>query len=240
MSILDFFKAPPADNKAGNSNTNTNTNTNTNAANSNGNLSDSNPATNSNNQMPGTNQEPANPLDVYGKMFDNAAKNSEIQAPSFKLDSKVVDEVASKMNFTQGLDPQVVQKAMQGDPEAFMATLQAATQNAYKAAIQHNTSLTDTFINQRSEYEQKRLQTGVHKELTNQALSTAPNFSHPVIKQELNRVAEQFSRANPDASPVEIAEAAKKYITDLSSALNPAAPTDKAQKEDMDWSKYLS
>lgn len=235
MSIMDMFKSTPTAQPttqpaAGNTNPD------------NGNLSDSNPATNKDGKMPGTDQEPTNPLDVYSKMFDNASKNSDIQAPTFKIDPKVVDEVSSKMNFTGSLDPATVQKAMQGDAQAFMQAIQSASQAAYKAAIQHNTSLTDTFITQRSEYEKKQIDKGVHSQLTTQALSSAPNFSHPVIKQELNRVADQFSRANPDASPIEVAEAAKKYITDLSSALNPtsSSTSNKSGEGEMDWSKYLS
>lgn len=238
MSIMDLFKSAPSPQSPAQNN---NSNTAGNSSGNNDNLSASNNATNSNGKMPGTDQEPVNPLDAYSKMFDNAANNSDIQAPTFKLDSKVVDEVAGKMNFTQNLDPAVVQKAMQGDAQAFMQAIQSASQAAYKAAIQHNTSLTDTFITQRSEYEKKQIDKGVHSQLTTQALSSAPNFSHPVIKQELNRVADQFSRANPDASPIEVAEAAKKYITDLSSALNPSTKTESNNSSgEMDWSKYLS
>ena len=238
MSIMDLFKSAPSPQSPAQNN---NSNTAGNSSGNNDNLSASNNATNSNGKMPGTDQEPVNPLDAYSKMFDNAANNSDIQAPTFKLDSKVVDEVAGKMNFTQNLDPAVVQKAMQGDAQAFMQAIQSASQAAYKAAIQHNTSLTDTFITQRSEYEKRQIDKGVHSQLTTQALSSAPNFSHPVIKQELNRVADQFSRANPDASPIEVAEAAKKYITDLSSALNPSTKTESNNSSgEMDWSKYLS
>lgn len=244
MSIMDLFKPAQQTQSTSTSTQSANQNQNNvgNNSGNNDNLSSSNNSTNSNGKMPGTDQEPVNPLDAYSKMFDNAAKNSDIQAPTFNLDPKVVDEVAGKMNFTQNLNPEIVQKAMQGDARAFMQAIQSASQAAYKAAIQHNTSLTDTFINQRSEYEKKQIDNGVHKQLTSQALSSAPNFSHPVIKQELNRVADQFSRANPDASPIEVAEAAKKYITDLSSALNPTTSTSSNQgkEAEMDWTKYLS
>lgn len=231
MSIMDYFKTSSSSSPDNNNN------------NPNPNLGDNNPNKTPDGKMPGTNQEPVNPLDAYQKMFDNAAKNSEIQAPSFKLDPKVVDDVATKMNFTESLDPSVVQKAMQGDAQAFMQAIQSASQAAYKAAIQHNTSLTDSFITQRSEYEKKQIDKGVHSQLTNQALSSAPNFSHPVVKQELNRIADQFSRANPDASPIEVAEAAKKYIMDLSSAMNPTSTSNSSTENkggEVDWSKYLS
>jgi hypothetical protein len=196
------------------------------------NLSDPNPATNNDGKMVGTNQTPENPLDIYSKMFENAAKNSDIQAPQFKLDPKIVDDVSSKLDFTQAVPKELMEKALTGDVKALLGVIQATTQNAYKTALQHGTSLTDTYINQRSEFDQSKINSGVKRELTHQALSDAPNFSHPVIKQ---------AKANPDASPQEIARSAKAYITDLASALNPSSKTGSENGEaEMDWSKYLS
>lgn len=233
MSIMDFFKSAPPENTPAANNSNGETGKQ--------NLSDSNPATNTAGKMPGTDQTPVNPLDSYAKMFEDAAKNSGIQAPEFKLDDKVVDEVSSKMDFTKSIPPELMEKAMAGDAKAFLAVIQVTTQQAYKAAIQHGTSLTDTFLNQRSAYDQSRINSGVREQLTNQALSDSPNFDHPVIKQELNRIASQFARANPDASPQEIAAAAKKYWGDIAGALNPASPSNSPKKDQgFDWTKYMN
>lgn len=234
MSLMDLFRNAPS------SDSNNNSSQNQPAPNP-GSLGDSPPSTDSKGNMPGTDLNPVNPLDSYAKMFENAAKNSGIQAPVFKLDDKVVDEVSSKMDFTKAIPPETMQKAMSGDAQAFLSVIQATTQQAYKAAIQHSTSLTDTFMNQRAEYDQSRINSGVKEQLTTQAMSDAPNFDHPVIKQELNRVANQFAKANPDATPQEIAKASQKYISDLASALNPQAkPDPNLSSSGMDWSKYLS
>jgi hypothetical protein len=190
--------------------------------------------------MPGTNSAPENPLDVYAKMFENAAKNSGVQAPDFALDPKTVNEVAGKMDFTKDLPPELMENALKGDVKALLGVIQATSQNAYKAALSHGTALTDTFVKNRSDYDRDRLKNGVRGELTNQALSDAPNFDHPVIRQELIRVAEQFAKANPDASPKEIADSAKKYMTDIATALNPAAPKKEIPEGERDWMKYLS
>jgi hypothetical protein len=240
--IMDFFKSAQAD-----SNTNPSPNSadggqpSSNDPSKDGkqNLSDQPATANKDGKMPGSNETPENPLDVYSKMFENAAKNSGVQAPEFSLDPKVVNEVSSKLDFTKELPPELMEKALTGDVKALLGVIQATTQNAYKAALQHGTALTDTFVKQRSEYDKKSMQDGVRSGLTQQALSDAPNFNHPVIRQELNRVAEQFARANPDASPQEIAKSAKQYITDLSTALNPKAKTPQEEEGKMDWGKYL-
>ena len=207
-------------------------------------LSANPPSTDANGKMPGTAPLDVNPLDAYSKMFDNANKDSELQAPNFKIDPKTLNEVSGKMDFTRGVDPAVLQKATSGDVNALLDIIKTVGQNSYKAALEHNTALTDTFITQRGEFEKQSLERGVKTQLTSSALADTPNYSHPVVKAELNRIAAQFSAANPDSSPQEIAKAAQKYINDLQAALNPKDPsknTDGTAKEaEMDWSKYLT
>lgn len=184
---------------------------------------------------------PVNPLDAYKKMFDNAAKNSDIQAPSFKIDPKILGEVSNTMDFTKGVAPELMEKALAGDAKSLLAVIQSVGRNSYSASLEHATALTETHLGQRTDFESKRLDQGVKQHLTSNALSTAPNYNHPVVKNELNRVATHLSRENPDASPQEIASAAQQYIADLSAALNP--PKTKAQEQaasgEMDWSQYL-
>lgn len=205
-------------------------------------LSAPNPAVDATGKIPGTEPLNQNPLDIYSKMFDNAANNSDIQAPSFKLDPKVLGDVSSKMDFTRGINQEVLSKATNGDVSALMDIIKTVGQNAYRASLEHSTSLTDTFLTQRGEFEGKQVAKGVRNQLTSNELSNAPNYSHPVVKAELNRVAAQMSAANPDASPVEIAKAAQQYINDLSNALNPKASSNSPNdgNGDFDWTKYLT
>lgn len=234
MSIMDMFRLSPAPAPAA-------PNVGTSAQPNNGkdNLNDSPSSTDSTGKIPGTDPINQNPLDIYQTMFDNAANNSEIQAPTFKIDPKVLGDVSSKMDFTRGINQEVLTKATSGDVSALMDIIKTVGQNAYKASLEHSTSLTDTFLTQRGEFEGKQVAKGVKNQLTFNELSSAPNYSHPVVKVELNRVASQMSAANPDASPQEIAKAAQQYINDLSNALNPKTKKDSADSGEFDWSKYL-
>ena len=202
-------------------------------------LSANPPAVGPDGKMPGTDPNNQNPLDVYSKMFDNANNNSDIQAPTFKIDPKVLSEVSGKMDFTKGINGEVLQKATSGDVNALLDIIKTVGQNSYRAAIEHNTALTDTFLNTRGEFEKKSLERGVKSQLTASELSNAPNYNHPVVKAELNRIASQFAAANPDASPQEVAKAAQKYISDLQAALNPETKKGSPEEGEMDWSKYL-
>lgn len=190
-----------------------------------------------------------NPLDVYGKLFNNAATNSEIQAPSFNIDPAVIADVSSKMDFTKGINPELMTKATSGDAAAMIQLIQETGRNAYRASLEHATKLTDTHLGQRSEYESKKLNQGVKEHLTSQALSSGSdtniNLNHPVIRAELNAKAKLIA-ASPeyaDASPEQIAKAAKQMIVDIYSAMNPADPTKtkegKAKPAEVDYMKYL-
>ena len=240
MSIMDLFKTSPSSS----SNQPNNQPQPAQPQPGKDNLSDNPPTSDANGKMPGSEPMNQNPLDVYKKMFENAAQGQEMEAPKFSLDPKVVGDVSRKMDFTRGVNPEILQKATSGDVNALLDIIKTVGQNSYRAALEHNTALTDTFINQRSDYESKKIDSGVKRQLTSSALSSTPNYQHPVVKAELNRIASQFAAANPDSSPQEVAEAARKYIDDLQSALNPSAgKTASGGGEDggeMDWSKYLS
>lgn len=188
-----------------------------------------------------------NPLDAYSKMFENASKNSGIQAPSFAIDPTVLNDVSSKMDFTKGINPELIQKATTGDANAMIQLIQETGRNAYRASLEHSTKLTDTHLGQRSEYENQRLQKGVKQQLTSDALSSNSNtnFNHPVVKSELNRIAQGLANSTEfaDASPQEIAKAAKKYFDDVYSAINPADPkkdsAGKPKPTEIDYAEYL-
>lgn len=189
----------------------------------------------------------SNPFDDYAKLFKSAAENSDIQAPTFSLDPKVIADVAGKMDFTKGISPELMSKATSGDAAAMMQLIQETGRNAYRASLEHATKLTDTHLGQRSEFETKNLKRGVKEQLTSDALSQGnANLNHPTIKAELNRIAKQFA-ASPeyaDASPAEIAKAAHNYMNDLHAAMNPADPNKtkegKAKPTEIDYMEYIT
>lgn len=233
MAIMDFFKNPstPAPANAGPTGTppvatgTPNPAPNTNAGNTNG--------------PDGTNTF-VNPLDAYTKLFDNANKNLDTP-PSFSLDPKVLGEVSGNMDFTQGISPEMMQQATSGDAKALISIIQHVGRQTYQAAMTHNSALTDKFVGARSAYDQKSLGSKVKSELTSSALAQAPSFSHPVVRQELTRIATAMQAENPDASPQQIADAAQKYFTDIYSAVTPqpTAAEQRATKGEIDWDNYF-
>jgi len=197
-----------------------------------------------NGKMPGSSSEPANPLDAYKSLWDNAGKPQQSeQAPSFNLDPKLVGEVSSKINFAEGIDQNMVQQALGGDIQAFMQVLNSVGRNAYSQSLQHGSTLTDKFVGARSEFEAKGLGSKVKGVLTEQAVGSIPNANHPVVKQQLRETAKMFAAQYPEASPQEIAQMAQKYVTDLASAFQTQNQGQEGQKQqqpqDTNWDTWL-
>ena len=195
-------------------------------------------------EVPGTTQTPANPLDVYRKLIENAANPTDNKTPAFTLDGKMLNEVSRTMDFTKGINPDLMQKAMGGDAQSMIALIQEVGRNTYEASLGHTTALTNTYLETRTPHEQARIDAAVKGGLTTQALHSIANYDHPVAKAELNRVATRMQAEHPDQSPAQIAQAAHEYLTNLSAALNPATASPgkdtNGQALEMDWGAYLT
>lgn len=239
MALMDFFKPQqqPANNNqqqqnqnpADPSNQQQNNQTQNNLKPANGNNQNANP------------NEPANPLDVYGKMFDNPQSNDDAP-PNFAIDPKVMDQVVGSQDFMKGINPELMQKATSGDINALMELMQHSSRSAYRAAIEHGGVLTDKFVGAREQYGQKKLPDVLKSHLTEQQLAAnTPNYKHPVVKQQLKDIASRLQRTHPDAQPQEIAEMAKDYLQQLMTAISPTDQNTEANNtpKETDWDKFF-
>lgn len=189
------------------------------------------------NQNAGSNQ-PADPLAIYGKMFDNPSQTDA--PPSFSIDPKVMDGVVSSQDFMQGINPETVQKAQQGDWSAIQEMIQHASRGAYRAAIEHGGVLTDKFVGSYSNYSSKKLPDVLKGHMTEQSLAAnTPNFKNPVVKKQLTEIAQRLQRQNPDATAQEIADMSRQYLTDLMEAVNPQKQEQQQANAETDWDKFF-
>ena len=192
-------------------------------------------------KMAGTDQLPPNPLDAYAKLWETSS-NAPEAAPNFNLDPTVLDQVSGTLDFTKSVSPELLQKATTGDMAAMMQVMNHVGQQSYKAALAHGSSLTGKFVDSRSKFDLKGIGSQVKTELAASAMSSIPNYSHPAVKTEVNRIAQAMQKQNPDASPEEIATATKDYFTNVYAAINPQAPTQEQQNQatEVDWDKFFS
>lgn len=197
----------------------------------------------------GNNQNPANPLDSFAKIFDNANKVDDDPnkapkgPPKFELDPKILGEVASKLDFTQGINPELMQKATSGDVQSMVAVMQEVGRNAYRASLEHSSRLSDSYLNGRFQFEAGNMGNLVKQHMTNNSIASNPALKHPLIKQEVTRLASLMSKSPEyaDSSPEQLQDMALQYITSLAEAAN---STNKSQEPApnaglVDWDKLL-
>lgn len=185
-------------------------------------------------------QAETNPLDAYKNLQDNG-DNADESAPSFSIDDEALSGVAGKLNFIKDINPELVQKATSGDAGALVALINATAQQSYRAALKHVTALTDTHLAQRETFNQKAIKSGVRENLIQQEISTIPNASHPVVQQEIARIARDFAKRSPEASPAQIKEQAIRYFNEVHNAMSgqsESAP--KKASEVTDWESFLT
>lgn len=176
-----------------------------------------------NNQIDGSNKT-VDPLAAYASMWNNNPNQQQEVAPNFSLDNKVLDQVASGLNFTDGVPAELMQKAQGGDIQAIMELMNHSARNAYRMSLQHGSALTDKFVGMREDHFSKRVPGVVRDELTMGALNGSEGSTmSPTARKQLADIAKKFQAANPDASPQEVATAAKNYVADLYKAIHPDA-----------------
>lgn len=196
-------------------------------------------------QNPGNqsgNQEPSDSLAPFAKMWDNPA-NPEA-APSFSLDPKQLSSLSGSQNFMQGIPPELMQRATSGDSSAMIEMMNLVGQRAYEASLNHGSRLTEGFVSAREAHGQKSFGKNVRAEMTNDALASITESKSPVIQKALRDTANRLQSAYPDASPKEIAEMSKQWVSELYQAMNPNAQQNQQgpnqnQPKETEWDEWF-
>lgn len=183
------------------------------------------------------------PMAIYSKMFEDAAKVTTEGPPAFNLDSETLSKVSSQMDFMKGVPQDLMERASGGDVKALMELMQHTNRNAYAAALDHGTKLTDTYMGRRSEYDKSAVQSSVKTSLLDQEIASTVNLKNPLVKQEVARIADTFAKSRPDASPREIVNQAMNYFNELQAAMSPqqeSSSTEQTAGQVSDWEKWLT
>jgi len=147
------------------------------------------------------------------------------------------------MDFMKGVPQDLMEKASGGDVKALMELMQHTTRNAYAAALDHGTKLTDTYMGRRGEYDKTAVQSSVKTSLLDQAVSSQANLKNPLVKQEVARIAREFAKSSPDANPSEIVQQAMNYFNDIHAAITPQQSQEQQNKQAGqvdDWEAFLT
>ena len=184
---------------------------------------------------------PQNPLDLYSGLWDNTKQQQQDTPPAFSLEPEMLAKVSSSLDFTRNDPPELVEKATSGDMNAMLQLMNHVGRQAYEASLSHGATLTDKFVGARSQYDQRAIGTQVKNEMVSSSFKDVPNSHHPVVKQELTRIAKAMQQQYPDASPDDIVKHTKEYWAAIQQAMSPdAGKSDaNAQPAEQDWDKFF-
>ena len=164
-------------------------------------------------------------LDKYSNLW-KAPEPQKPQPSVLDLDQGKVVEGVSKLNFTQVISPELMQKATSGGPESQQAMMEAMNRVAQATAAQQQVQTADYMKTAFAEMKNSLLQ-----ELGQSQRKTAafdgiraenPVFAHPATQPILGAVVSSLTQQHPNASAAEIQTMAKEYVQSFASAINPA------------------
>lgn len=195
-------------------------------------FSQNNPAANPATVPPsGTSQpttEPISPLDEFKTLWQpNKTADGKpipetpnpLNQPLLNTDSGKLAEASRKMNFTTGVDPQLVQKALSGDAEAFMTVLNHSTQNAFMAAAQLSTNMVEGAAKTNNSRFDSSLDERFKKFLAAQERSTNPILSHEAVAPIVDVYKSQLLKKYPEKTAGEIHQMAEQMMTNFATEL---------------------
>lgn len=171
-------------------------------------------------------------LDDFTDVFKLAKENTDkaanpLEQPLFELDPAKFQERVGQMDFASGLQPELVQKALGGDVQAFVEVLNAVGRKSYAESVQLGTRLTEAGVNQRVTQLQSVLPTTLRSEQVRTHLAgneQSAALLHPSIAPVLMQVQQQFEAAYPQASAADISKMVTNYFGTVAKQVAGGAP----------------
>lgn len=178
-------------------------------------------------------QPNANSLDNYKDMFkmqEGQQQQAEaIDAPLFKLDSDALSQSMSKANFMPQVDPQLMQRALGGDQQAFSEVMNGVARNVMQQAISLTQSMVQSGIGTYHKRLDGMLPDRMREFTANESLATDPSASHPAASPVMKALVQQAMKANPSLTVAQAVKQATGFMQAMSAQY---APPPAAQGKD--------
>lgn len=163
---------------------------------------------------------PGSPLDKFNDLFkvDTDTNGQPIVVtdpmaqPLVQLDPAKLREAASKMNFTQGVSQELLQKATSGDGVALLQLINASAQNAFIAGSMATGSVVDNAVRTNNDRFNTVLPDRVREVQIRQTAAKHPALNHQSAVPMVEMMKAQVAAKNPTLSPDKVAEIAENYF----------------------------
>lgn len=204
--------------------------------------------TNTPEQQPSAqNPNPESPVDKFKDLW-NTPSHSADQNPVFTLQPEQLNQVASKLNFSQGISQETLAKVAAGGDEAVKAlgeVINIMGQNIFKNSAQFTSHITEAGYGAAQQQINKGLPTLVKQQLsTSQLFESNPALRDPAIQPVVKALHSQLTQTYPNASPTEINGMLGDYMTRMSGAFGKENGQDKQRQnsgpDNFDFSSFLN
>lgn len=162
-------------------------------------------------------------LDQFGDLWktpavDPKAPVDPLTQPLLSYDPAKFATEARKMNFTQGLDPALITKALGGDAQALMDVINHSTQNAFISASQLSTNLVEGAAKTNNSRLEPRFEKQFKEFMLTQSRTEDPVMQHPAVAPMLDLAKRQLLSQHPDWNAQQVHQAAEQYVTEFATA----------------------
>lgn len=197
-------------------------------------------------QSNGGGQQSANPLDNWMQLMTPKQQQQQQQQPKKMFGDLTPDkmkEMVGQTNFAQNIDPELAQKALGGDMQAFTQVLNSVAQNVFSSSLQMSQGMVEHGVGFGTEQITGSLDSRIRDFQVRNQNSQNPALQHPIGQALLGSVKQQLAAANPRSTPQEIQTQAEQMFQDFAQMLVPQQNNQQANSSQtppaQDWSLFL-
>jgi hypothetical protein len=184
--------------------------------------------------------------DDMAKIWDTTPSASLSDSRVFTPNMEQFNEAVSRMDFTRGADPQLAQKALQGDTAALAELLNAVGRGAYSQSTQAATQLIESALQKRTADLDKLIDqrfNSLHAQTQVQQQNAA--FRDPQIAPLLKSIQSRLQAQFPEATADDLAGRAQKFLVGIAQKIVEGTPeaqqrakekqTTESASQEFDW-----
>lgn len=145
------------------------------------------------------------------------------------VDPAKIAAAAKSMNFLNGVDQALVEKAKGGDAEAFMAVVNASNQKTFETAMLALPGIIEPVLQQAEARQAERAPALFQQLQLRTARASDPVLQNPAVAPVVEALKTTIASQNPQATPDQVMELVQQRIADLGHVLT---PLQKKQQED--------
>lgn len=139
-----------------------------------------------------------------------------IMTPTMNIDPGKIMESARQLDFTKGMNPEMLSKAVKGDAEAFISVINTATQNAYAQGAMATAGIIQQAMTlQEQNFNSKVMPDILRRHTITTTVGESALASNPAAAPLLSTIEQQLTSKYPTASPAEIKKHAETYLSGL-------------------------